>query len=179
MSMPLNPIGPQNHGNIRRTQNQDRLNKRLFEVLMQTPSESATEALITLLERGVNVNAMGNRGWTPLYLAVYTNDSEAVELLINNGADVNIINDNGRTPLHLAALMGYGGITKFLLDKGAKTNIKDRDGMTPLDWAELHKNEESKYWIRKYVNGEEQSRLIVSSSLDSIRRKVLEVDDDS
>ena len=151
MNMPLSPLGPQNQRSVHGTLSQNRLSKRLFEVLMQKPSESTIEALRTLLEKGVDVNAIGDRGWTPLYLAVYTNDKDAAELLINNGADVNIINNNGRTPLHVAALMGYGGITKFLLDKGAKTNIKDGNDMTPLNWAELHNNAEAAYWIRKYM----------------------------
>ena len=153
MNMPLSPLSPQNSESVHRAQRQGKFDKRLFEILDQRPSESKTDALINLLRKGVSINAVDNRGWTPLHSAVYTKDVDIVKLLINNdNVDVNIVNNHGRTPLHLAALMGYAEITKLLLDTGkVKTDIKDRDGMTPLDWAEFYNHAEAAYWIRKYV----------------------------
>ena len=70
------------------------------------------------LDKGVDVNAKLQGGWTPLHLAVQEGHMEVVELLIANGADVNAVDVLlGWTPLDYAE-----GETAALLRKhGGKT----------------------------------------------------------
>ncbi len=43
-----------------------------------------------LLEKGADVNAKGEHGWTPLMEAANRGHSEAAKLLLEKGADVNL-----------------------------------------------------------------------------------------
>lgn len=55
-----------------------------------------------LIEKGADVNAKDNKGYTPLYYAMKKNDTDLVELLISKGADKNYIDKNFKTPLYTA-----------------------------------------------------------------------------
>ncbi|MFP3023396.1 MAG: ankyrin repeat domain-containing protein, partial [Wolbachia sp.] len=54
------------------------------------------------IRRGVNVNAQGRQGWTPLFWAIQKNNLNIVKLLVNNGADINAKDNEGWTSLHWA-----------------------------------------------------------------------------
>ncbi|MDB4342093.1 ankyrin repeat domain-containing protein [bacterium] len=54
------------------------------------------------LAAGVDVNAKGYRGFTPLHYAARNGHKEIAELLIAKGANVNVKDDAGETPLDLA-----------------------------------------------------------------------------
>ena len=58
------------------------------------------------LEKGEDVNAKTDDGYTALIKATITGKFEIVKLLIENKADVNVKNENGLSALMLAA---YGG----------------------------------------------------------------------
>ena len=90
-----------------------------------------------LLERGEDAAATGDKGRTPLHLAVRNGDAdlEAVRLLLDHGADVNAAADEGDTPLHYAAShSGPAGpdIVKVLLERGADMAARDQMMNTPL-----------------------------------------------
>src|SRR5437016_3522310 len=88
------------------------------------------------LKKGVDVNADGGDGWTPLHLATFSNQSDTMKFLIAKKADLNrqrtIL---GETPLMDAAAFSYEEAVKILLENKADTTIKDKDGQTALDWA--------------------------------------------
>ena len=48
--------------------------------------EGNTEEVERLLDRGVNIEAKDNMGWTPLLLAAQEGNTETVELLLDRGA---------------------------------------------------------------------------------------------
>ena len=101
----------------------------------QATSAGNIEAVKQHLASGVNVNAKGSVGWTPLHKAAKEGHKEVAELLITKGADVNAKDNNGETPLHLAASEGHKEIAKLLIEKGADLNAKNVVGMTPLHYA--------------------------------------------
>ncbi len=96
--------------------------------------EKKEEFYKLLIDKGADVNAKDNKGETPLYSALRSNNIIA-NLLITNGADVNVENNNGETPLHIASAY-YASSTKevfiMLLNKGADVNKKDNEGRTPI-----------------------------------------------
>uniref|UniRef100_A0A7C4H6L4 Uncharacterized protein n=1 Tax=Thermofilum pendens TaxID=2269 RepID=A0A7C4H6L4_THEPE len=91
-----------------------------------------------LVERGANVNARGERDWTPLHLAAFYGYLEVVRFLVEKGAEVNARNVDRRIPLHYAAAEGHLEVVRFLVEKGANVNARDNKGWTPLHLAALY-----------------------------------------
>lgn len=89
-----------------------------------------------LIGNGSNLSATNKNGFTPLYLAVQSNNMVAVELLIQHGAEVNQ-DVNGFTPVYVAAQNNFGEICSLLISAGANVTI-DKEGFTPLYAAIKH-----------------------------------------
>lgn len=97
-------------------------------------SEELVAIAKKLIDLGVDVNAVSERGKTPLYLAVDIENPQLVELLIANGAIVDVINkishDGNRdvivqqAALFLAARRGNDAIIDILLRNGANPNLE-------------------------------------------------------
>jgi ankyrin repeat protein len=75
-----------------------------------------------LLDRGANINAENQYGFTPLHIAVVSKKMEIIELLFKKGAHVNCADRNSITPFHLAIEEGSEEIIKLLLQHGAYVN---------------------------------------------------------
>jgi tetratricopeptide (TPR) repeat protein len=94
------------------------------------------EALIILLEKGANVNAVDAKGNTGLHLAakgVAKNRKKIVEILLGHGADPSIQRKNGLTALMTAIRKHNSDVIGVLLQK--RMDLDVRDGM---EWSALH-----------------------------------------
>ena len=100
-----------------------------------------TDAVVKLLERGADVNAVDNDGDAPVHGAAQTGNVEILDLLIDRGADPNLKNKLGGTPLMWAAVYGHEDAARWLIEHGADPSLKDNDGMTARDWAIKNKRE--------------------------------------
>lgn len=105
------------------------VNNPLLEEAVYNRSETT---LRSLLNSNVNVNQLGKKGRTPLYLASNLGAKNLVQLLLEKNAQVNLSNRNGKTPLFVAAKKGHVEIMKLLLQYGADLNQADKSGRTPL-----------------------------------------------
>src|SRR2546423_4584674 len=72
-------------------------------------------AVLTLLQKKVNVNAPEADGTTALHWAVQQDDLELVQRLIRAGADVKAKNDYGSTPMSEAAIVGNPAVLEQLI----------------------------------------------------------------
>jgi ankyrin repeat protein len=90
-----------------------------------------------LVEKGADIKAKDELGWTPLYWAALTGQTEAAEFLVARGADVQAKTKDEATPLHQAASAGEVRLVELLIFKGAGVNVKDKRGNTPLHRAVL------------------------------------------
>lgn len=89
-----------------------------------------------LLQMGVDPNARGSRGNTPLADAAMKGDVEGVRLLLDAGASLDAVSESGRQALHDAALGGEGQVIRELAAHGADLNCRSRDkARTPLHLA--------------------------------------------
>jgi len=88
-----------------------------------------------LIEKGANINPADIQGYTPLILAVQSNNQAVINLLIEKGADLNSRDVYGYTPLIWALSSGYPEMARVLMEKGADVNIADNDGKTPLIYS--------------------------------------------
>lgn len=92
-----------------------------------------------LLNRGSEINARSDGGWTALHYAASRASRPVVDLLIEANADINCELLNGRTPLHIAAENGNTAAVVALLQQTHIRRIaKDRFGNTPLLIAAQH-----------------------------------------
>lgn len=109
-------------------------------------NEDYLDILLTTLSLGLDVNAVSNRGWTPLHQAVYTGTgvadietdktAEYIQLLVACEADVNAPSflNKGETPLHLAAAapVSRPSVVSLLIAYGALVGTPTEEGKTPL-----------------------------------------------
>ena len=72
-----------------------------------------------LLQYNVSLNALNNKGQTPLHYAAFSHHGAlCMELLIKAGADPKIQDLDGRTPLHMTALHEFYLRTETLISHG-------------------------------------------------------------
>ncbi len=88
------------------------------------------QGLQTLLEDGVNANAIYGDGSSALHWASYHDSVDGVQQLIAAGANVNATTDLGVTPLWLAAENGNADVVRSLLQAGADPSIALLSGET-------------------------------------------------
>ena len=73
------------------------------------------------IDAGIDVNAKGKDGYTPLINAAAGGGNlEIVKLLIDKGAEVNVSNKYGKTALEIAVDKSYTDIVKLLEGAGAR-----------------------------------------------------------
>ena len=97
------------------------------------------EAVSTLLERQVDVNARQADAATALHWAVRVNQPRFSDVLLRAGADVNAIDKFGTTPLMQAAQNGYFEIVDLLLRRGARADATDYSGKSAADFARTNR----------------------------------------
>lgn len=95
-----------------------------------------------LLEQGALVDAVDNRGYTPLVRTMdgwYRQSSfSLIELFLEFGANPSVkakASCNLNTPLHIACQHHLIDAAWILLENGAIVNAVNSDGKTPLDMA--------------------------------------------
>ena len=67
-----------------------------------------------LIDRGVDVSAVNNDGFTALHTASYCNSLESVLSLTASGADTAMVSGSGKTALDLAREKGHTAIVDLL-----------------------------------------------------------------
>ncbi|CAG9983691.1 unnamed protein product, partial [Clonostachys byssicola] len=93
-----------------------------------------TDICKLLMRRG-SLEALDDRGRTPLLLATEYERWEIAQELVKLEADVNARGPFGWTPLHWVAHARTDanlGLGELLLNKGARVDVANRDGMTPF-----------------------------------------------
>lgn len=94
-------------------------------------------AVMSLLERGADVERRTERGDAPLHLAAANGNPEIVRLLLEKGADPNALSRERWTPLHYGALASgpksdHRVVVESLCARGADVNAVNANGWTPL-----------------------------------------------
>lgn len=108
------------------------------ENLLNVTKRGDVDKLREILNKGNDLNIIGNAGWTPLHAAAKGGYLEVVEVLLDYGADPNA--KENLTPLHHATQSGQDLMVQLLLEYWADPNAKDKLDSTPLHIAARGKN---------------------------------------
>ena len=90
--------------------------------LIDAARNADKDAVRTLLQKKVDVNAAEGDGTTALHWASYRDDLDSADLLIRAGANVDAANELGVTPLWTASQNGSTAMVAKLLAAGANPN---------------------------------------------------------
>ncbi|KAM3927836.1 transient receptor potential cation channel subfamily A member 1 [Leptodactylus fuscus] len=105
-----------------------------LEIMLMIINETAEEAL----------NAVDNKGNTPLHWSVQKNQIDSVKVLLSRGADPNLLNYYRMSPLHLAIHFHYNSIVEALLENSCtNVNLEGDLGNTPVMQACYKENSEA------------------------------------
>ncbi|MGD8339791.1 MAG: ankyrin repeat domain-containing protein [Gammaproteobacteria bacterium] len=91
-----------------------------------------SQAVVALLQQGLDVNGRGADGTPALHWAVRVNDQELVDVLLAAGADVNGANRYGQTPIHVAVQYRHVDMLRKLAAADADIEATDASGEPPL-----------------------------------------------
>jgi hypothetical protein len=117
--------------------------------LMQAAGKGDVDEVRRLLQRGEDVNAVDETGWTALMIAAVTVQPQAISALLDGGARVDQQDRHGDTALIGCAAVRFGnlhlaaGIIGSLLSHGASVETTNDLGESALMWASRAGNVES------------------------------------
>jgi ankyrin repeat protein len=123
--------------------------------------------VLSLLERGADVNSQDGADTTLLHLAMEQKLYKVATILLEHGAEPNMKNDKGQTALHLLLEQKYHVhndvkdllvVGRLLLESGADVNAQDEDHTTPLYLVSNHRNPEVAQIILDHANAEKDRR---------------------
>jgi hypothetical protein len=143
------------------------LNKQLFEAVRRGDVEEVRE----LLEKGADVNAKNNDGWTPLHDAAGHDHVDFARLLVENGADVNAKNNDGKTPIDIAREKGHNDIVKLLELPTLELLGFENDGIEAERWGRLR--------IKLRANKPVTVRVELSGDVDWLNPGVMKLSGES
>lgn len=112
----------------------------MSEMLFEAARNGDAEQVRSLIEAGVEVDAVDDRGWTALFMACHNPEldrgfPEVVEALIEAGADFEKCIGYGIRPLMIAAGYGEAGVVEVLIRAGAKVKAENEGGRTAIQMA--------------------------------------------
>ena len=99
---------------------------------MEAALEGYADAVKVLLDRGADVYAKDEGGWTALFWAAFAQRRTVVRILLEKGAEANSKNKYDDTPLIRAAYAGDTETVRTLLEFKAEVNAKDTLGRSAL-----------------------------------------------
>ena len=114
-----------------------------LQKLFSAVSKGDLQEIKRLNDKGIDLNAKNEQGYTALHIATNEGSLATVKHLIELGADVNAKDDlRGCTALQLAAYLNFDHVVKFLIKMGADVNAKNKQGYTALQLAKTKKHSE-------------------------------------
>lgn len=93
------------------------------------------EIVKLLIEKGADVDAVSELGWTALHKAAENDRREVQTYLLDRGADVDIQSQSGHTAISLAVSNNHPEVVKQLIDRGANVHLASTNGWSPIQLA--------------------------------------------
>ena len=110
--------------------------KDKISLLMVALNSDSLPMVKYLISKGVDVNAVDNRGYTAVAFAAEKEDPSYITALADAGADLNRPQSSSQeSPLGVSVRNNRTQIVKFLLSRRVNLEAVDAEGRTPLFWA--------------------------------------------
>lgn len=126
-----NPNPNTTNTNVTKNTNTQNANAQINQ-LEDAARSGDLKKLSALINSGIDVNAKGSDGQTPLMAAAAMGNTHAMEMLMGAGARVDEPGADGKTALMKAIHTGQDDSVDLLLKNGADVNHADNDKNTPL-----------------------------------------------
>jgi len=111
-----------------------------YNVFLEAAGNGDAVTVQRLLDRGMDPDTVGPRGWTALRKAAAANRGEVALELLKRGATVDAADYLGQTALMIACSHGHHDMVLLLLFYGADPERKNATGRTPLMLAAANGN---------------------------------------
>ncbi|CAL4183613.1 unnamed protein product, partial [Meganyctiphanes norvegica] len=109
-----------------------------FRPLHWSAEKGHKDAVIKLLNMGVNVDAREDRGRSALHQVCFFGHEEVAKLLIGRGVVIDAVcKETSFTPLMAASQEGYENLVLLLLNAGANIGLKEKGGKASIHYAAL------------------------------------------
>jgi len=105
---------------------------KLIRRLVEAAREGRSQAVVALLDYGLDVNSCDHNGNTALIAAAHEGRADVITILNGRGAAVDGPNRDGATPLMWAVQANRTHAARLLLKLGASVAAVDSEGLTPL-----------------------------------------------
>ena len=139
------------------------------------------EAIVVLLENGMNIDAKNTDGRTPLMLAALSGDEKLTKYLLDNGADLSIKDNSGQTAIDLGKKSRNEKCIDLLQQNrySGRTQSEDRAD-TETDSANILKGEkkfESLFAKKNVSPNKSEGNLATSRAASSLQKYRIEDDE--
>jgi ankyrin repeat protein len=112
------PMSPEMAKNMLKLRGFDFDDKGFFNAI----KSDDVQAIRAFYDAGINVNARGEKGETPLTYAIQNGETKTIKAVMEK-ADINQRDALGNSPIHLSLMKNKEDIMDLLLDKGADVNV--------------------------------------------------------
>lgn len=109
--------------------------KKYTEEFLKAVAWDDIEKINAALDKGADIDAINELGYTSLAESSMHNYTEIVDALLKRGANPNIQCKGGQTAIILASVLGHIDTVRVLIHYNADTNIRDDGNNTALDIA--------------------------------------------
>lgn len=100
--------------------------------LIRAAKDGNITTIQKLIDRGADINAKNENGWTALFYAAVTGHEMVVRLLLDRGADINAEDKEGWTALSWADARGYKTVVRLLLNIEADRRMSEEKKVLQL-----------------------------------------------
>lgn len=115
-----------------------------ISALMEAVLAKRLDLVDLLIQRGADVSAQDNAGYTALHFAARDNEVAIAERLLAAGAPVDAADEHGISPLGRATYdrRGFREMIELLIRHGAEPGRPNKHGISPRDLAKTAPNPE-------------------------------------
>lgn len=154
------------------TQEEEKRFAELQSMALDAARKGDTELLLPMLDAGMPVNLVDEKGNSLLMLAAYHGHPDLAKVLLERGADPDQRNDRSQTPLAGVAFKGRLDLVRLLVEYGADPFADQGGGRFPIQFAALFGHTDIVSYLESLSPGRSRG-LVLLAGITKVIRKVI------